>query len=350
MSYNSTTVLNIKKELNKVKVLLCQEGEKVLSKSGVGRAMKHQIEALKLARVDFTTDNSDDYDILHVNTVGMDSYHVAKKAHKHNKKVVYHAHSTEEDFKNSFAFSNLVSPLFKRWLVRCYSLGDVILTPTPYSKKVLEKYNLPSPIVSISNGVDLDLFKKDQAKIKKFRHRFNLSPSDKVIISVGHFFERKGLPDFFEIAREFPEYTFIWFGYTPTAAVTDKIRKAINSKPDNVIMPGYIKGDIIQGAYAAADLFFFPSYEETEGIVVLEALAANCQVILRDIGVYDPWLVDKMNCYKGNSNEEFISILKDYFSNKIPSTTKQGYEVAKERSLDKIGQQLKQVYEDVLNN
>ena len=55
-----------------------------------------------------------------------------------------------------------------------------------------------------------------------------------------------------------------------------KIKKAIKSKPNNVIMPGYIAGDIIEGAYASADVFFFPTYEETEGIVVLEALASKC--------------------------------------------------------------------------
>ena len=32
--------------------------------------------------------------------------------------------------------------------------------------------------------------------------------------------------------------------------------------------------------------FFFPSREETEGIVVLEALASHQHVVLRDIPVY----------------------------------------------------------------
>ena len=316
-----------------MKILLCQEGEKVLSKSGIGRAMKHQIEALKLAGVDFTTNTSDDFDILHVNTVGADSYRIAKKAQKNGKKIVYHAHSTEEDFKNSFAFSNVVAPLFKKWLVKCYALGNVILTPTPYSKKLLKQYDLSVEIIPISNGVDLGLFKKDDAKIEKFREYFDLKSSDKIIISVGHFFERKGLPDFFEIAKEFPEYKFIWFGHTPSAVVTDNIKKAIKSKPKNVIMPGYIKGDIIQGAYAAADMFFFPSYEETEGIVVLEALAAKCQVLIRDIGVYESWLTDSVDCYKGENNQNFKNVIKKYFNNEIPSTIEKGYGVAESRSL-----------------
>ncbi len=65
----------------------------------------------------------------------------------------------------------------------------------------------------------------------------------------------------------------------------------------NVLFPGYIKGDIIEGAYSAADLFFFPSYEETEGIVVLEALASRQNVLVRDIPVYKGWLSNGRNAY-----------------------------------------------------
>ena len=34
-----------------------------------------------------------------------------------------------EDFRNSFLGSNLLAPLFKRWLILCYRQGDVVITP-----------------------------------------------------------------------------------------------------------------------------------------------------------------------------------------------------------------------------
>ena len=58
--------------------------------------------------------------------------------------------------------------------------------------------------------------------------------------------------------------------------------------------------------------FLFPSREETEGIVVLEALASQQQVLVRDIPVYQGWLVANENCYMGHSIEEFKNILKAY--------------------------------------
>ena len=95
-------------------------------------------------------------------------------------------------------------------------------------------------------------------------------------------------------------------------------------------------------------MFFFPSYEETEGIVVLEALAAKCQVLVRNIGVYDSWLSKNENCFMGKNNEEFTEAIEKYLSGEINSTIEKGYEVAKSKSLEKIGAQLKKIYEDLI--
>ena len=141
-----------------MKVLLYTEGYKTISKSGLGKAIKHQMKALEDNKIEYTTNLKDDYDILHINFYGPKSYLYAKKMRKKGKKIVYHAHSTEEDFRNSFHFSNLVAPLFKKWLCKCYKLGDQIITPTEYSKRLLENYNLNRPIKAISNGVDTIFF------------------------------------------------------------------------------------------------------------------------------------------------------------------------------------------------
>lgn len=53
-----------------MKVLLFFEGEKVISTSGIGRALKHQKQALTMAGIEYTLDPNDDFDILHINTVG----------------------------------------------------------------------------------------------------------------------------------------------------------------------------------------------------------------------------------------------------------------------------------------
>ena len=97
----------------RMKVLLYTEGEKLFSKSGLGKAIKHQMKALEHAGVEYTTNLNDDYDIIHINFYGPSSYAHAKIARKSGKIVVYHAHSTEEDFKNGFIFSKHKSFYFQ---------------------------------------------------------------------------------------------------------------------------------------------------------------------------------------------------------------------------------------------
>ena len=198
-----------------MKVLLYTEGEKIFSKSGLGQAIKHQMKALDEVNFPYTTSVSDDYDIVHINFYGPNSFALAKNAKKKGKKIVYHAHSTEEDFKNGFIFSKQIAPVFKKWLIKCYSLGDVIITPTPYSKKLLEGYGIKQKIYAISNGIDLSKFRRDNELGKRFRKKYNYSKDDKVIIGVGLYIDRKGIVDFVELAKQLPDYKFIWFGYSP---------------------------------------------------------------------------------------------------------------------------------------
>ena len=163
-----------------MKVLLYTENEKMVGKSGLGKAIKHQMRALELAGVDYTTDPRDEYDILHVNTYFPASYFLVRKAKKLGKKIVYHAHSTEEDYRDGFIFGRLTSKLFKKWLIHCYSMGDILVTPTEYSKKLLDSYGMNKKIYAISNGIEIEKFKRDENLGKKFRKTYGYKNTDKV--------------------------------------------------------------------------------------------------------------------------------------------------------------------------
>lgn len=332
-----------------MKVCLYFESIDLIQKSGIGRALKHQIAACQFAGIDYTLNIHDEYDILHINTTGFHSIPTILKARANHCKVIYHAHSTEEDFKNSFIFSNKIAPIYKKILINYYSRADLIITPTIYSKKLLEGYGIQVPIINLSNGIDLNRFSYDEEKIKAFKKYFSLKENMKVVISVGLYFERKGILDFIEVAKKMPTIQFIWFGYTPLISIPKKIRNIIDKHPKNVIFPGYVKGAIIEGAYLAADCFFFPSYEETEGIVVLEALASLQNVLVRDIEVYNPWLIDGENCYKGKDNQEFIHQLDLILNHKSKDLKNKGRITANQRSIQNIGNQLKNIYENILH-
>lgn len=331
-----------------MKVLLYTEGLEYLSKSGLGRAIKHQMRALEKNNVEYTCDLNDDYDLVHINTYGVKSFFLAKEAKNKGKKVIYHAHSTEEDFRNSFIFSNQLSSLFKNWLVTCYNLGDCIITPTPYSKRLLEGYKIDKPIYAVSNGIDLEFFKRQKDLGKEFRKKYGFTKKDKVIMAIGLLIERKGIIDFVELAKRLPEYKFIWFGDTPSYLIPGKVKEAMKVESDNLFFPGYVDREVIRGAFSGSDLFIFPTHEETEGIVLLEALSLKQKALISDIPVFSDWLEDGKNVYKAKDLDDFEKKIRGIVENKLPDLTEAGYEVAKERDLKNIGATLKGIYEEVL--
>ena len=72
--------------------------------------------------------------------------------------------------------------------------------------------------------------------------------------------------------------------------------------PSNVRFCGYAP-DII-AAYKEGDIFFFPSYEENQGMVILEAAAMGLPIVIRDLPVYRGWLKNNINCLIGKNDRE----------------------------------------------
>lgn len=329
-----------------MKILIYSKDFDLVKESGVGKAISHQIKALELAGADFTLDEKEDHDICHINTVLPDSAVFAMMESAKGKKVVYHAHSTEEDFKNSFLLSNVLAPSFKQWLKFCYNLGDLILTPSEYSKKLLESYQLKRPIEVVSNGIDLDFWKAKEGDRENFYKRYGLDENKKSVVSVGLFIKRKGILDFVELAKAFPQYEFIWFGNLNLKLVPEEINAAISTKLDNLHFPGYAQSDLIREAYCASDLYFFPTHEETEGIVLLEALACKAEILLRDIEIFN-YLEEGKDVYKADSLEGFKEKLSGILGGDLPPLKGNAYSIVEEKSLKKIGKRLLNIYQKV---
>lgn len=337
-----------------MKVCIYRGGLALVQKSGVGRAVQHQQQALRLAGVPlcatlpwkrlFPAARRREHCVVHINTVLPSAVLAALRAKLLGCKVVYYGHSTMEDFRNSFACSNLLAPLFKRWLLLCYSLGDIIITPSEYSRRILLGYGLKQPVYALSNGVDTDFFCPDPAAGQRFRARYGLSDSEPCVISVGHWMVRKGLPDFVALARRFPSVRFFWFGHTDTPLLTEEVRAAMAAAPPNLIFAGYADAAQLRDAYCGADCFAFLSHEETEGIVVLEALACGCPVLLRDIPVYQGWLENGVSVYKGQSLEAFAALLGKILDGSLPPLQSGGRAVTDARSLARIGAALQAIY------
>ena len=214
-------------------------------------------------------------------------------------------------------------------------------------KKILESYELEPPIHVVSNGINIEEFKATEDGAKNFREKYNLSDDEKVVIGVGLYIKRKGILDFIELAKRMPEVKFIWFGHTDPILITSEVNQALKTELPNLIFAGYVESSILREAYQGANLFLFPTYEETEGIVMLESMAMKLPVLIRDIPIYEDF-EDRKLLYKAKTIEEFQERIEEILHSDNSVVIENAYQHIQSKDISKIGEQLKQVYQEAL--
>ena len=126
---------------------------------------------------------------------------------------------------------------------------------------------------------------------------------------------------------EFTELDELWFLITPHNPLKEK--------------------EELMDDYSGSDLFFFPTWEETEGIVMLEAMAMQTPVLVRDIPVYEGWLEHGSTVYKGKRREDFEQLLPAILEKQLPDLTQEAYQLVRENSITKIGTALAEIYDSL---
>ncbi|MGB8311288.1 MAG: glycosyltransferase family 4 protein [Halobacteriota archaeon] len=265
--------------------------------------IKKMLQLLESEGVKFYENSFRICDIMHAQTFGPIAFAMALAYKFRRKRVIIHAHTTPDDIKDSYRGSNFLSKCIKGYLSCYYNLADVCIAPSEYTKNVLLKtLNLKTRIVVLSNGIDLSAFSNDPSLAAIFRKRWKLH-NDPVILSIGFAFIRKGIIDFIEMAKRLPHYKFVWAGrILDDLFLPQGTQNVIKNAPANVIFTGKIGN--IQEALSAADVFVFPSYEENQGIAVLEAAACGLPIVMRALPVYVDY-EDDVNCLKFHTIDEF---------------------------------------------
>lgn len=328
-----------------MKVCLYLELEGLLCASGIGSAVNNQRKALELSGIEHTSDLEDVFDIVHINGIGLKSREIARKMRRKGRKVVMHAHTTAEDFKDSYLFSNQVAPALKMYLRHYYHHADLVLCPSEYTKSVLQGYGVKTEIRVISNGVDLQRFEYSAEKRESFREEYCLEGI--VPFNVGHLFLRKGLKTFLEVAGKM-DNTFLWVGRRYRKVEDPLVSSLIKKAPANTLFLEYVEN--IEAVYSGCDVFIFPSLCENQGIVLLEAGASQRPMVVRDIPTYDGWLHDGIDCLKARTDEEFMLQLKRLLDDAQLRKKLAGnaYKMSRQHSLENVGAQLKEIYEGLL--
>lgn len=321
---------------------------KKMGGNGVISAYETQQKILQKSDIDYTFDWDDSCDILQVNYPGFRTFSLIKKAKKQNKKVILWAHTSADDFKNSFLFSNQLSGLLKKFLIFYLKKGDLIFCPSEHAKKLISSYGLPAEKIKVvSNGVDSNFFKSTAQRRKAGRKKYQMKGI--CVGMVGIVIKRKGIKTFLNLAREFPKHRFYWFGKIFSSKLAESLPKKL---PKNAIFTDYIGRDKeMPQALSGIDIFLFPSHEENQGIALLEAASAGLPILTRDLPAYQGWLVHQENCFKAKSEKDFKKYLKTLLEEEAvrKKLSENAKKMAKSEDISEIGKKVKKIYQELLS-
>jgi 1,2-diacylglycerol-3-alpha-glucose alpha-1,2-glucosyltransferase len=297
------------------------------------------------------------YDVYHFQTALPQSLIKAKilsKRKKRKYKILMTAHTTVEDFRNSFIFSNRINFALVPYLKKFYSYADYIIAVSDYNKDILLRYNIPrSKITIVSNGIDLMKSYKDQ-KLRNIGRKFlEISTNSLLIITVGLCIYRKAPDIFTEVALNTPEYKFLWIGkYLPlgTIAHSSLLRKKFNTarREQNIRFTGYISNRALKTLWNAADVFLYVSREENQGIALLESIAYGNIPIVRDHPVFN-WLTNEKDCLKGNTVSSFSEQIRRLSDDQklIKTLQSNGERTLKAHDIEKSIRKLADLYTEI---
>lgn len=157
------------------------------------------------------------------------------------------------------------------WVVRnLHNLAQVNLATSGSALAVLADHGVVEPRLW-GPGVDAELFHPKRRP--GCRAQVTQDPGDVVALYVGRLGPEKGLHRLLPLART-PGIRLLMVGEGPEE---EHLRSLFEGSA--VTFTGPLHGQELAAAYAAADVFVFPSTTETLGLVILEAMATGVPVV-----------------------------------------------------------------------
>jgi glycosyltransferase involved in cell wall biosynthesis len=195
----------------------------------------------------------------------------------------------DESIKYGLRLDPRVDDLVKKWLPQADSLIAI-------SNSVVKEYELlnvdPRRVERIPNGVDIKRFQAIDNKIET-RKRLGITSDDFVMLSVGRYHPKKNFESIINIAKILKDkasfkYKFIIAG-AGNQCLNDLIDRELLSDVIKVVPTSFgvsnydeLPDQELISLYKASDIFLFPSFIETFGIVLIEAMAARLPIITSD--------------------------------------------------------------------
>jgi glycosyltransferase involved in cell wall biosynthesis len=224
------------------------------------------------------------FDLVHIHTPFAAHYAGVRLAKKLRLPVVETYHTYFEEYFHHYM------PLLPGWLTR-YSARwltrhqgrqlDALVVPSTAMLSILNDYGVEVHTEVIPTGIDLDDFTPGDSDA--FRQRHGIDPQRPTLVHIGRVAHEKNIGFILEVVarvkRTLPDILLIIAGEGPARRSLQ--RRATELGIDgNCLFLGYFKrGQELWDCYSSGDAFVFASNTETQGLVLLEAMALGTPVV-----------------------------------------------------------------------
>jgi len=181
-----------------------------------------------------------------------------------------------------------------RWMISGLRYHTFVAVSSRVATELQQIYSVPASRISvISNGIDLQRFSRSAESRTATRRLFNIPLDAKLLLFVGHEFERKGLAHVIGALDRLGDDTWLLVVGSDNPA---PYRKLSSGAGKRVIFAG-ARSDLPQ-IYSAADAFVLPTAYETFSLVCMEAMACSLPVFATAAGGIEEYLKDGINGFQ----------------------------------------------------
>ena len=227
-------------------------------------------------------------------------------AKQYNIPIVHTYHTMYEDYvhyitKGHFDKSSkkLLEYLTKFY---CDKTINELIVPTKKAYDLFkEKYNVQRNIHIIPTGIEVERFYKEKIELKKIiklKKQYNLSKRDFVAVFVGRIAEEKNIPFLIELTenliKEKPNFKLLIIGDGPDKDTYEQITKEKHCEK-NIIFTGKVPWDDIPIYYQLGNIFISASQSETQGLTIIEAMAASLPALCINDESFRDTVIDDLN-------------------------------------------------------
>lgn len=218
--------------------------------------------------------------VIHVHSpflMGQLGAHCARRLHL---PLVFTYHTFYREYSHYVPLgSTLARQLADRWSREFCNRCDTIVAPSESVRRFLVQLGVRTPVEVIPTGVDVGRFAGGDPQW--LRRHLRLSSGVPLVLYAGRLGREKNLllllAAFASLHARQPDTRLVLVGDGPLRAELAD-RAAAAGLRDAVLFAGPVPAERMPDCYVGADVFAFPSQTETQGLVVLEAMAAGLPV------------------------------------------------------------------------